>query len=103
MKQSLVRCESLEMELGVDNKFFAMIARGEQQQRLFQTFSQQGTSDFLVATVAKWDEHERILVIHEQKATRGQPSCRSYKRKARVPCGCDGKENIFQAPMVNRL
>ena len=68
MKQSLDRCESLEMELGVDNRFFALNARGEQQQRLFHTFSQQGTSDFLVASVARWDEHERILVIHDKGA-----------------------------------
>ena len=43
------------------------IDKGEQQQRLFHTFSQQRISDFLVATVARWDEHARMLVIHERK------------------------------------
>ena len=31
------------------------------------TFSLKGTSDFLLASVARWDEHERTFVIHEQK------------------------------------
>ena len=54
-------------ELDVDIWYLALHARGEQQQRLFHTFSQKGTSDFLVATVARWDEHEKMLVSLEQK------------------------------------
>ena len=46
---------------------FALHAKGERQQRLFRTFSQKGTSDFWVASVERWDEHERMLVIHEQR------------------------------------
>ena len=76
MKHYFDRSESLEVdidefeccllgpnELDVDIRY----ARGEQQQRLFHTLSQKGTSDFLVATVARWDEHERLLVIQEKK------------------------------------
>ena len=44
-----------------------MHARAERQQRLFHTFSRKRTSDFWVATVERWDEHECMLVIHEQK------------------------------------
>ena len=40
-------------ELDVDIRNLALHARGER--------------DFLVVTVASWDEHERMRVIHEQK------------------------------------
>ena len=29
--------------------------------------SQQGTSEFMVASVARWGEHARMLMIHQQK------------------------------------
>ena len=80
MEHYLSRSESLEVdseeleyyllgpeESDVDIRHIALVARGEKHQRLFCTFSQQGTSEFLVASVARWDEHARMLVIHEQK------------------------------------
>ena len=33
----------------------------------FQTFSHQEISEFLIASVARWDEHGRMLAVHEQK------------------------------------
>ena len=54
-------------EFDVDIKHMALNARGEKQQRLFHTFRQQGTSEFMVASVARWDQHARMPGIHEQK------------------------------------
>ena len=45
----------------------AHCVRGEKHQRLFHTLSQQGRSEFLVVSVARWDEHASMLVIREQK------------------------------------
>ena len=41
-------------EFEVDIRYIALHAGGER--------------DFLVVTVASWDEHERMRVIHEQKS-----------------------------------
>ena len=68
--------------------------------RLFHTCSQQGTTDFLVATVARWDEHARMLLMHEPTP---QPSCRTYEAKARVACGYDGKEQDFAKRSAGRI
>ena len=54
-------------ESDVDIRHITASARGEKQQRLLHTFSQQGVSQFMVASVARWDEHARMLMIHEQK------------------------------------
>ena len=66
MQHHLYRSESLEVdfeeleyhllgpdELDVDIKHIALNGRGEQQQRIFYTFSHKGTNGFLVATVAR--------------------------------------------------
>ena len=63
-------------ELDVDIRYLALHARGEQQQRLFHTFSQKGTTDFLVTPAARWDEHERKFVTPEQKC---QELCQANK------------------------
>ena len=73
MKHYPDRCESLEVDIGemeysdADIRYIALNTGGEQQQRLCHTPSQQGTSDLPVATVGRWYEHSRMLVIHEPK------------------------------------
>ena len=79
MLNYLDSCESLEVDINelayfvlaqderdVDVKYIALHAKGERQQRLFHTFCQKA-SDFWAASVERWDEHERMLVLHEQK------------------------------------
>ena len=41
--------------------------RGEQQQILFQIFSRQGAKEILVASVARWEEHLRMLIVPERR------------------------------------
>ena len=85
------RCESLEVHINelehvvlapdpdVDVKNIELHARGERQQMLFHTFSQKGTSDFWTASVERWDEHERMLIIHEQKC---QELCQAIEQQS---------------------
>ena len=47
-------------ELQIDIRHIALNARGEKHRT-------PGTWNFLVASVARWDEYARMLVIHEQK------------------------------------
>ena len=76
----LDRCESSDVDINeleyfvpapdepdVDVKYIALHTEGERQQTLFHSFSQKGSSDFWVASVERLDEHERMLVIHEQR------------------------------------
>ena len=51
----------------VDIDHIARQARGEQRQRLFQIFSRQGAKGILVASVARWEEHLRMLTVLERK------------------------------------
>ena len=44
-------------------------ARGEQSQGLFLIFSRQGATEILVACVARWEEHLRMLIVLERKCT----------------------------------
>ena len=37
-------------------------ARGEQHKHMFHIFSRQGAKEILVAKVARWEEHLRMLV-----------------------------------------
>ena len=43
-----------------------MQAGDEGHQRLFQAFSRQGANEVLVASVARWEEHERRRIILKQ-------------------------------------
>ena len=54
-------------EQHVDIRHIALHARGDRHQRLFHTFSQQGRSELWLASAARWDEHERMLLLHERK------------------------------------
>ena len=38
-------------------------ARGERHQRLFQAFKRQGAKELLVASLARWEEHRRMIII----------------------------------------
>ena len=71
-------------ELDVDITHIAMNAKGEKHQRLFHTFSQQGVSEFMVASVARWDEHSIILVIHERKCRELSQPVQHMSDKARM-------------------
>ena len=42
-------------------------ARGEKHQRLIQIFSRQGAKELLVASVARWEEHLRMLMVLERR------------------------------------
>ena len=79
MENYLNRCESLEVETkeleysllapeeqDVGLRRIALHASGDRHQRLFHTFSQQGRSEFWVASVARWDE-ARVACGHDRK------------------------------------
>ena len=51
----------------VDIEHLVRQARGEQHQRLFQIFSRQGATEILVASVARWKEHQRMLIVLERR------------------------------------
>ena len=55
-------------EANIDIKHIVKQARGEIHQRLFHAFSQQGAIEILVASAARRDEHQRMLIILEQKS-----------------------------------
>ena len=52
--EELEDCPLGPEELEVDIRHIALNARGEKHRRLFHTFSSQGLSAFLVASVARW-------------------------------------------------
>ena len=54
-------------ESTVDIEHIVMKARGENNQRLFRVFSRQGAKEILVASVARWEEHLRMLIYLERK------------------------------------
>ena len=51
----------------VDIMHNVMQARGEGHQRLFQAFNLQGAEELLVGSLARWEEHQRMLTILEQQ------------------------------------
>ena len=51
----------------VDIEHIVRQARGEQQQRLFQIFSRQEAKYILVASVARCEEHLRMLTVLERR------------------------------------
>ena len=53
---------------GIDIMHIVMHARGERHQQFFYAFNQQGAHEVLVASVARWDGHERMLITLEQKS-----------------------------------
>ena len=63
----------------IDIKHIVLHARGERHQTLFHASNQQGANEALVASVARWDEHERMLIILEQKC---QELCRAIEQKS---------------------
>ena len=80
MVKYLDRSESLEVDIdelehvllapdepNVDIKHVAVHARGDRHQKIFHTFAGQGGHEIVVASAARWDEHERMLIIHEQR------------------------------------
>ena len=42
-------------------------ARGENHTKMFQIFSRQGAKVILVASVARWEEHLRMLIVLERE------------------------------------
>ena len=42
-------------------------ARGKQHEKLFQILIRRGAKEILVASVATWEEHLRMLIVLEQK------------------------------------
>ena len=51
----------------VDIEHVVRQARREQHQRLFQIFSRQGANEIQVASVARWEEHLRMLTVLDRK------------------------------------
>ena len=82
------RSESLEVDIEEleDCLLRPLNARGEKHRRLFHTLSSQELSEFLVASVERWDEYSRMLSIHEQKC----PNHQRHERKERKALGYDG-------------
>ena len=64
-------------EANIDIKHIVMQARGERRQRLFHAFSKQGANEILVASAARRDEHQIMLIILEQKS---QELCQAIKQ-----------------------
>ena len=58
----------------IDIKQIVMHARGERHQSLFYAVSQQGANEVLVFCLARWEEHQKMLIIPEQK---NQQLCQS--------------------------
>ena len=54
-------------EPNIDIEHMVMQARGEGRQRLFQAFNRQGAKEILVASLARWEEHQRMIIVLEQK------------------------------------
>ena len=100
----LKRSESLEVDIkdlehfllapdepNVDIKHIALRARVGRHQNIFRTFARQGGHEIGVASAARWDEHERMLIIHEQKYQELCPD-RANERETRIAGHRDGKE-----------
>ena len=43
-------------------------ARSEKSKKLFQIFSRQGANEIQVASMARWEEHLRMLVVLERES-----------------------------------
>ena len=54
-------------ESRVDVEHIVREARGEQHQRVFHIFSRQRAKEILVDSVARWEEHLRILIVLERR------------------------------------
>ena len=42
-------------------------ARGEKHKKMFQIFSRKGAKEILVASVARWEEHQRMIMVLERE------------------------------------
>ena len=74
----------------VDINHIARQARGEQHQRLFQIFSRQGAKEILVASVARCEQHLRMLIVLERKCL--DLSGGATDRVARILAHSDGEQ-----------
>ena len=54
-------------ESSVNIERIARQARSEKRKKLFQIFSRQGANEILVASVARWEEHLRMLIVLERE------------------------------------
>ena len=54
-------------EPNVNIERIARQARGEKCKRLFQIFSRQGANEILLASMARWEEHLRMLIVLERE------------------------------------
>ena len=54
-------------EPSVDIEHIVRQTRSEKHKRLFQTLSRQGAKEILVASVARWEEHLRMLTVQERE------------------------------------
>ena len=89
MLDHLNKCEGLKVDtqeleyhvLAPNEPHMVMHARGERHQQLFYPLSQHGAKDILVASVARWDEHERMLIILEQKS---QELCQAIEQTSEM-------------------
>ena len=84
-KSEVLRVNAQELEYhvlapnepSIDIEHIVMQARGEGHQRLLQAFSRQGANKILVASVARLEEHQRVLIILEQKR---QELCQPFEQ-----------------------
>ena len=65
-----VEVEELESLLGpedseVDFRRILEEARNKQNRAIFETFSSDGPSEFLVVSRARWDEHQRKMSVQK--------------------------------------
>ena len=54
-------------EPGVNIERIARQARSETRKKLFQNFSRQGANEIPVASMARWEEHLRMLLVLERE------------------------------------
>ena len=54
-------------EAGVHMERIARQARSEERKKLFQIFSRQGANEIVVASMARWEEHLRMLIVLERE------------------------------------
>ena len=54
-------------EPSVNIERIARLARSEKRKKLFQIFSRQGASEIQVASVARWEEHLRMLIVLQRE------------------------------------
>ena len=75
----------------VDIDHLARQTRGEQRQILFHILSRQGAKEILVASVAIWVEHLRMLIVMERRCL---DLSEAIEREAKIVGHSDGEQEV---------